>query len=132
MTRAPLPQPTALTQGFWDAARDGRLVAQRCAECRAWRHYPQLRCPECHSAEWAWEELAGRGTIHSFSVVHQAFHPEWVERVPYAVATVELDEGIRMVTDMDDVDAVAIGVPVEVFYDPVTADITLPRWRPRS
>jgi uncharacterized OB-fold protein len=132
VSRAPLPQPSALTQGFWDAARDGRLVAQRCAACREWRHYPQLRCPECHSPEWAWEELAGRGRIHSFSIVHQAFHPEWKERVPYAVATVELDEGIRMVTDMDDVDAVAIGVPVEVVFDAVTDEITLPRWRLRS
>jgi uncharacterized OB-fold protein len=132
VSRAPLPQPTPLTQGFWDAAREGRLVAQRCGACRAWRHYPQLRCPECHSPEWSWEELSGRGTVHSFSVVYQAFHPDWSERVPYAVATIELEEGIRMVTDMDDVDDVAIGLPVEVFFDAVDDRITLPRWRRRS
>lgn len=128
--REPLPRPSALTAGFWDAARRHELVAQRCTDCRAWRHYPQLRCPECHSAAWTWERLSGRGEIWSFSVAHQAFNPAWATRVPYTVATIELDEGIRMVTDLDgDPDRVAIGQRVEVVFDVVDDTITLPRFR---
>jgi uncharacterized protein len=128
--RRPLPRPSALTQGFWDAAARHELVAQRCASCRSWRHYPQLLCPRCRSDEWAWERLAGTGTIHSFSVAHQAFHPDWAGRIPYAVATVELDEGIRMLSDMDeDPDEVVIGRRVSVFFEEAGDGITLPRFR---
>lgn len=129
--RQPLPAPTRLSQGFWDAAARHELVAQRCASCAAWRHYPQLRCPECTSDAWTWERLAGTGTIHSFSIAHQAFHPAWADRVPYAVVTVELDEGIRMVSDMEP-DDVAIDRRVEVvFTEVVDGDdtVTLPRFR---
>jgi uncharacterized OB-fold protein len=135
MIRAPLPEPTALTEGFWRAAREHRLVAQRCRRCEHWRHYPQLRCPLCHSAEWRWEQLRGRGVVHSFTVTHQPFHPAWAARVPYVIATIELDESVRMVSDLDEAaDAVAIGAPVEVFFERVTDEVTLPRFRlsPRS
>ena len=131
MTERPLPQPTELTQGFWDAARRHELVVQRCGDCGTYRHYPQVRCPECLSSSWDWAPLSGRGTIYSFTVTHQAFHPAWADRVPYAVVTVELAEGVRMVSDLpdDDVANVRIGAPVEVFFDDVTHDVTLPRFR---
>jgi len=128
---APLPRPSPLTQGFWDAAARHELVAQRCAACRTWRHYPQVRCPACTSDAWAWERLSGRGTVHSFSIAHQAFHPAWADRVPYAVVTVELEEGIRMVTDMEP-EGVAIDRAVEVVFTEVADDdgtVTLPRFR---
>jgi uncharacterized OB-fold protein len=130
MTRGPLPEPTALTEGFWLAAREHRLVAQRCGQCAQRRHYPQLRCPACHSADWQWEQLSGLGVVHSFTVTHQPFHPAWADRVPYVIATVELDDGVRMVSDLDEAaDAIAIGARVEVFFERVTDEITLPRFR---
>jgi uncharacterized OB-fold protein len=128
--RHPVPEPSELTAGFWDAAQRGELVAQRCADCRTWRHYPQLLCPTCRSSAWAWEQLSGRGSVYSFSVAHQAFHPAWTDRVPYVVATIELIEGIRMVSDLDEPeDAVSIGHAVDVFYDTASDGITLPRFR---
>ena len=74
--------------------------------------------------------MSGRGVVHSFTVTHQAFHPAWADRLPYVVATIELDEGPRMVSDLDeDPDEVAIGRRVEVFFERVDDEITLPRFR---
>ena len=125
------PQPTPISAGFWEAAKREELVVQRCNSCGELRHYPQVLCPSCQSAEWDWTPLSGRGSIYSFTVTHQAFHPAFADRVPYAVATIELEEGIRMITDLpdDDVEHVAIGKPVEVFFEPVDEEITLPRFR---
>ncbi len=134
-TDRPLPQPSVLTEGYWWAAAEHRLVIQRCDECGAFRHYPQPLCPACLSPQWTWSPVSGRGRVYTFTVTHQAFHPGWAGRVPYAVATVELDEGVRMVTDLpaEDVDRVAVGMPVEVFFeDREDADgrrVTLPRFR---
>jgi len=130
VTRAPLPEPSELTAGFWDAARREELVLQRCRSCGTLRHYPQLLCPGCTSSEWDWAPVSGRGVVHSFTVTHQAFHPAWADRLPYVVATVELDEGPRMVSDLDeDPGDVAIGRRVEVFFERVDDEITLPRFR---
>lgn len=129
--RAPLPVPTALSRGFWDAARAGKLVVQGCNSCDTLRHYPRHRCPHCTGDDWRWVEITGSGVVHSFTVTHQAFHPAWADRLPYVVATVELDDGVRMVSDMDEPgDAMTIGAPVEVFFPhPADGGITLPRFR---
>lgn len=128
----PLPRPTPETEGFWAAARRHELVVQRCNDCEALRHYPQPMCPHCHSLAWAWSPLRGQGVVYSYSVCHQAFHPAWADRVPYVVATIELDEGVRMVSDLDDPpEEVAIGRRVEVFFDEMSEEITLPRFRLR-
>jgi uncharacterized OB-fold protein len=133
----PLPMPSELTAGFWAAAARGELVVQRCGGCALLRHYPQPMCPACHSTDWTWTPLSGRGVVYTFTVTHQAFHPAWAGCVPYAVATIELEEGVRMVADLpaEDTDDVAIGLPVEVLFDGVaTADggrFTLPRFRLR-
>ena len=131
----PLPAPDPLTTGFWAAARERRLVVQRCDSCGTLRHYPQPMCANCHSMDWSWTELSGRGTVYTFTVTHQVFHPAWAGHVPYAVATIELDEGVRLVSDLppEDVDDVAIGSPVEVFFEEHQRDdgatLTLPRFR---
>ena len=94
------------------------------------RHYPQYLCPQCRSDAWSWTPIEGRGVVYSFTVTHRAFGAAWADRVPYAVATIELDNGIRMVSDLpaDDTDDVAIGAPVEVWFDDA-GDVTLPRFR---
>jgi uncharacterized protein len=128
--RAPLPVPSALTAGFWEAAHREVLVIQRCDECGSYRHYPQYRCPGCHSAAWRWTPVSGRGQVHSFTVTYQPFGAAWASRLPYAVATVELEEGVRMLSDLPDEDVpdVAIGRLVEVFFEH-QEEITLPRFR---
>jgi uncharacterized OB-fold protein len=131
----PLPEPSSLTDGFWKAAARGELVVQRCDQCGLFRHYPQPLCPNCQSPHWTWTAVSGRGVVYTFTVTHQAFHPAWANRVPYAVATVELEEGVRMVTDLppEDLPRLAIGMPVEVFFEDVEDGdgrrLTLPRFR---
>jgi len=132
MTSRPLPEPTALTEGFWTAAREHRLVLQRCDECGRFRHYPQLLCPDCTSSSWTWTPASGRGVVYTYTRTHQPFHPAWTGRTPYVVATVELDEGVRLVSDLppEDTDRVQIGSPVEVFFDDLPdTEVTLPRFR---
>jgi uncharacterized OB-fold protein len=128
----PVPRPTTLSEGFWEASRRGELAVQRCLGCRVYRHYPQPMCPACHSLEWEWSRLSGRGVIHSYTVAHQAFHPFWADKVPYVVATLELEEGVRMVDDMLELDPseVRIGLPVEVFFERISDEIALPKFRP--
>lgn len=131
--RRPLPKPTPISAGFWDAAARHELVLQRCHGCRSWRHYPQPMCPGCHSQEWSWERASGRGEIHSFVVAHRAFHSFWADKVPYVIATVELEEGVRMVDDMLELppEQARIGLPVEVWFADTADGIVLPKWRKR-
>jgi hypothetical protein len=80
---------------------------------------------------WSWERSSGRGRIHSFVISHRAFHPFWAERVPYVIATIELDEGVRMVDDMLELapgDA-RIDLPVEVWFHDTGEGIVLPKFR---
>lgn len=132
MIPRPAPEPTALTRGFWEAARRHELVVQKCSACGLYRHYPRVLCPDCHSAEWQWTPVSGRGTIFTLTVTHRAFHPAWADRVPYVCATIELDEGVRMVSDLpaEDTTRAEIGMRVEVFFDEQPDDgATLPRFR---
>ena len=127
----PLPQPTARSAPFWEAAKRHELVIQRCSGCGAYRHYPQPMCPACRSTEHAWVRASGRGEIYSYCVAHRAFHPWWKDRVPYAIATIELEEGVRMVCDLPGVPIadVWIGRRVEVCFEDIDEGITLPRFR---
>jgi uncharacterized OB-fold protein len=132
-TRRPLPRPTPTSAGFWEAAARRELVLQRCSKCQAWRHYPQPMCPACQSLDWSWERASGRGEIHSFVVAHRAFHPFWADKVPYVSATIELEEGVRMVDDLLELppDEARIGLPVEVWFFDTGEGIVLPKWRKR-
>jgi uncharacterized OB-fold protein len=129
MSERPQPRPTPLTEEFWAAAARHELVIQLCA-CGTYRHYPQAVCPECLSDDWTWSKVNGAGVIHTFTVTHRAFHPAWADRVPYVVATVELAEGVRMISDLpaEDTELAAVGAPVEVFFDE-DGPVTLPRFR---
>ena len=126
-----LPVPPQLSQPFWDACRRRELVAQRCAECARFRHYPTPRCPSCQSDHYDWAPLAGRGEVYSYTVCHQAFHPYFADTVPYVLATVELEEGIRMLAFLPDLDpaAIRIGMPLEVCFEQVDESLTLPCWQ---
>ncbi len=130
-TKRPAPVETALTAGFWEGVRAGRLVIQRCLECGLLRHYPQPMCPACRQLGFDWAPVSGRGVIHSYTVAHRAFHAAWQEHVPYAIATIELDEGVRMVCDLIEtpLERVVIGARVEVFFAELPGQGRMPRFR---
>jgi hypothetical protein len=129
----PLPAITDDTRPFWEACRRRELVVQRCTACGAFRHPPSPVCWRCRRFEHEWVRSAGRGVVFSHAVVHRAFGADVA--VPYVVALVTLDDapGVRLVSNLVDVapDDVAIGMPVEVVFDDVSADVTVPRFRAR-
>jgi uncharacterized OB-fold protein len=129
----PRPQPTPVSQPFWDALRDERVELQRCADCGRWVYYPRSRCPACLSDRLRWTVVDGSGTVYTFTVAEQATAPPFADEVPQLLAVVELAEGVRMSTTLVDVDPVdiAIGMPVAPVFDHGDDGITLLRFRPR-
>lgn len=113
-----LPQPDVVTQPYWDAAARGVLLYMRCDACGEPFSYPRAHCPLCWSGEVSWHEAAGTGSVYTFTVIHQNDLPPFNERVPYVVAIVELDEGIRMTTNLEGIapEDVACGLRVRVAF----------------
>ncbi len=130
----PLPRPTEDSAAYWEAAHRGELRMQRCSECGHVRFPPALLCPRCLSEAAAWVQLSGRGTVFSWIVVHQSQHPAFNADAPYNVTIVELEEGPRLHTTLIGCgnDDIHIGMPVEVVFDKVNDEVTLPKFRPRK
>ena len=131
MPGLPLPVPDEDSQPFWDYCAQSELRAQRCTSCRVLRHPPRPRCRQCGSMEVEWVPLSGKGSIYSYIVSHQAIHPALADLTPHGVVTVELEEGLRMTSNLVDcpVEDLAIGVPVEVVFEKASDTITLPKFR---
>jgi uncharacterized protein len=123
------PVPDGVTQPFWDGVAEGVLRLQRCRACGRYVFYPRAVCPHCASVDLAWVDASGAGRVHSFTVVHRA-PAEYRDEVPYVVALVDLDEGVRMMARLVGVDpvAVTVGLPVEVA---IQGEPRLPYFRPR-
>ena len=126
----PLPVPTDLSRPHWDGCREGVLRVQRCRSCGAFVFIPQPACTNCQSGELEWVESSGRGSLYSYTTVHRPQRPEF--DVPYTVAIVELDEGWHMLTNLVACapDEMAIGMRLEVHFQPMSDEITLPMFRP--
>lgn len=127
----PVPAVDAVSEPYWSATLEGRLVIQECPACGHRQHYPRAACTAC-GATPGWLDCAGTGTIHTFTVIRQFGGPGFRDELPYVVAMVELDEGPLMLGNVTDVDpdAVAIGQRVEVWFTPATDQAAIPRWRP--
>ena len=128
-----LPQPTEDSRPFWDALRSRRFDLQTCADCGTVRHYPRPVCSVCYSMGVVWTTASGRGSVHSWTVSHQAFHPSFEDCLPIILATVDLEEGVRMNCRLDGVapEEIEVGLPVEVDFEEVDDEVTLPYFRLR-
>jgi len=129
----PVPVPDALTEPFWAGCREGRLLVQGCRDCGRSRFPPAPICPHCGSPRSGWIEASGRARIYSWIVVRHPVPAEvYAEEVPYVVALVELDEGVRMPTRIVDCEpeAVSAGMAVEVVFRPHGENFRLPLFRP--
>jgi uncharacterized OB-fold protein len=129
----PLPIPSPETKPFWDAARRHELSLPFCRPCGAFFYYPRAACPRCLSPDLEWRAVSGRGTLHTFTVVHRG-QRGFPLGSPYVIAVVELAEGPRMMTNLvgiePDPTTIRIGMPVEVTFEDATAEVTLPHFRP--
>jgi uncharacterized OB-fold protein len=119
-----VPEATEETAPFWDGLAAGELRLQHCPACGSYQHPAESFCYACGSTDVAWETVPGHGEVYSFIVVHQPYHAAFRDRLPYVVATVQLDEGPRMLGPIFDVDpsAVAIGMRVRPRIEPVSAE----------
>jgi len=129
----PVPVVEPLTEPFWAAARDHRLVIQRCTACGTYRHLQHALCGNCQSADYEWAESAGTGTVFTYTIVGHRVHDATNDVVPYNVAIVELDDcgGVLVPSNVVDCtpDEMAVGMPVVVEWDVLTDEITFPRFR---
>jgi uncharacterized protein len=133
ISQMPRPVPDEDSYPFWEACREEKLVLQRCRECSAFRYPPRPVCPNCSAFGVDWVESGGRGRVYSWVIAHHPVHPAVADRVPYNIVLVELDEGPRLVSNLVDTlpDEIEVGQPVEVVFEHVSAELTLPKFRRR-
>src|SRR6185503_3712110 len=132
-----LPVADLETAPYWEATKQGKLMIKECASCGRAFFYPRNHCPNCWSTDTSWREASGRGTVYTFTVVYQNDLPPFRDRVPYVVAIVELEEGVRMTSNIEaDPAAVSCGMAVEVSFRAEARDeensVYLPVFKLRS
>jgi uncharacterized OB-fold protein len=127
----PLPEHDPVFAPFWAGAAEGRLLYQECPVCGHRQFYPRALCTAC-GADPVWAEASGRGTVHTYTIVRQYQAPPFVDELPYVVAVIELDEGVRMVGNVTDcpVEQVHVGMAVEAYAVAATERVGVPFWRP--
>jgi uncharacterized OB-fold protein len=130
--KKPLPRLDEETRGYWEGLARHELWFQRCRGCTTQRFYARAVCTVCLSSAVEWIRASGRGTVYTYTVTHQNQAPGFREELPYVLAIVELEEGIRLMTNVVGCapDAVKIGMPVEVVYEDVAPETTLAKFRP--
>jgi uncharacterized OB-fold protein len=129
----PLPVLDVETRPFWEACQSGRLMLQRCNDCGHIRFPPTRFCSKCRSVKCEWIESKGRGRVFSWIVVrHPVPREVYALEVPYVVALIELDEGVRIPSNIVDCkpEDVSAGMPVSVVFRAVTPEVTLPLFQP--
>jgi uncharacterized protein len=127
---ASMVQQDSDSRPYWEGLAQGELRIQRCKNCAKAVFYPRAICPHCYSDQLEWIVASGRGTIYTYTVAHQAFGP-FAADVPYVVALVELEEGVRMISRVIDAprERVTVGAPVMVTFSEIGEGLTLPYFR---
>jgi len=128
----PLPIVDGDSRKYWEACRENKLLIQRCEDCGKHIFYPRALCPHCHSDRVQWVEASGRGKVYSYTINRRPAFPGFAGETPYVVALVELEEGVRMISNVIGVEIgdVRIDMPVEVVFEKATDEFTLPKFRP--
>jgi uncharacterized OB-fold protein len=126
------PPVTYVSAPFWEATQGRRLTVQRCANCERWIWYPRSACPGCLGEDLLWTEVSGQGSVYAVSVHQRPGVAEMKDRVPYAVALVQLDEGVRMLTNVVrcDPESVQVGQRVSVAWEALSDGRHLPVFVP--
>ncbi|HYB90670.1 MAG TPA: Zn-ribbon domain-containing OB-fold protein [Candidatus Binataceae bacterium] len=130
----PIPTITPEMAPFYEGARNGRLMVQKCEGCGALRFPAYELCSRCLSTRSSWVPASGRGEVYSFNIMHQVYHPGFAAEVPYAVVVVKLEEGPKIVSNLAGIKPhdIKCGMPVEVFFEKLSDEVTLPKFRPRA
>jgi uncharacterized protein len=128
-----VPQPSVEDREFWEGARRGELRIQHCTTCGKHQHYARMLCSHCGATTLEWVTASGHGTVYSYTVIRQNGVPPFNERVPFVVATVDLDEaGARIIAAMPSVDpdAARVGMRVEATFRPANETLAFVDFTP--
>ena len=129
----PLPEFRPETKPYWESTKNHKLVIPRSKTTGEYFFYPRAVSPGddmTHDIEWV--ESSGKGKVWTFSIHHMGPSKAYKGDPPYVVALIELDEGVKMMSNVVDVDVndVTVGMEVEVIFDDVTEEVTLPKFKP--
>ena len=140
-----VPENESEFLGYFEAARQHKLVMKKCTACDLIRYPPGAGCPWCQSLEWTWQEVSGKGTIYTYEIIVHSIQPGFRDITPLPVIVVELDEqrgvptpqeGVRLIANLVDAQFqpeqeanVAIGKRVQVVFQDLSDDFTLPQFQ---
>lgn len=129
----PLPIVDVQSEPFWTACKENRLIIQKCNVCGTNRFPATHYCANCRSQSYEWIDASGKGKVFSWIIVNHPVPGDiWGDAVPYAVGLIELDEGVRMLSNIVDCepDKIAGDMRVEVTFAPAGGGFKLPKFRP--
>lgn len=128
--KKPLPEPSPWSKPYWDYCKQHKLYIQQCTHCEQFIMYPKLFCPHCLSENFHWVESSGNGKVYSYTIVRNNPPSSFAEDLPYVIAVVELEENVRMLTNIIgcDIEKITCGSAVKVVFEDVTEDITVPKF----
>ena len=128
------PKREPFTKAYWDGLRQGRLMLQVCGDCAKITHPPGPVCAHCLSGNITYKAASGRGTVYAFTVSHRPLHEEFRKDVPYTVALVDLEEGVRIMTWLVNCppEGAKIGMRCEAIFESISDGTSLHRFRPAA
>jgi uncharacterized protein len=128
----PLPNVNGDSREFWIGCKEHELRFQRCKACGHVRWPASILCPMCYSRNTEWIISRGKGKVYSFAVYHVAYDPAFEKDLPYVAADVALEEGPRLLTNIVGCrpDEVRCEMPVEVIWEDITEEFSLPKFKP--
>ncbi|MBI2872803.1 MAG: Zn-ribbon domain-containing OB-fold protein [Chloroflexi bacterium] len=132
--KKPVPRPLnpEHTKPFWDAAKRHELVLPRCTKCSRYHFYPREECPYCMTPTLEWVKVSGKGRLYTYNVVYQPQNRAFVSEVPYVYAVIQLEEGVKMVSNIvgRPKEELKVDMPVEAVFEDVTPEWTLVKFKP--
>lgn len=130
----PLPVITDLTRPFWTAAKNRKLVLQKCRRCEVFNFHPKPWCIECGSRELTWTDAKPTGTVYSFTISRTVAmnFPGWEKDLPVLLCLIDLDDGARMYAQVTDCspEEIRIGMRVTVHFEDISEEAGIPKFRP--
>ena len=128
----PSPVVSSVERPFWDAARKGELVLQKCLDCNKFIFYPRIFCPHCHSDALTWVKASGKGKVYTYTVVFSNPPSAFLQDIPFIIAIIKLAEGVQMLSNIVGCrpEEVTCDMPVEVVFEKLNDEFTLPKFKP--
>lgn len=130
----PLPSPTLDTKPYWEFCKKHELRMQKCMKCGYIRNPPNCMCPKCQSLDSQWVKLSGKGKVYTFTIMRHVYDKAFAHEIPYAVASIELEEGPRMVSGVTGCkpEDIKVDMPVDVYFEDINEAFALPKFRPAA